>query len=73
MVLLSFYYRTWDCLSIYDGRNAASPMVGDKLCGSYNPKSIISSSNELFIRFRSSHEGNNAGFQLKVVERGTFE
>ena len=57
-------------LIIYDGKDSTSPIIGGKLCGSIIPTTIVSSSNELYIRFQSTVKGDNAGFKLLVEEKG---
>ena len=57
-------------MDIYDGKNASSPMIVGRLCGSSTPRSIISTGNEFFIRIYSYSDLKNAGFKLKVEEKG---
>ena len=50
-------------------------MIGDPLCGSDTPTTIVSSSNELFIRFRSNNrvldwDQAGTGFKLQLEETG---
>ena len=59
-----------DWLDVYDGRNATQPKIGNGLCGSAIPTSIVSSENQLFIRFRSDYGGSKSGFKLLVEEIG---
>ena len=63
---------TYDWIDVYDGRSVYSPQIGNKLCGSYLPTTIVSSGNELFIRFRSDNIRNKPKFQLQVDERGNM-
>ena len=61
-----------DQLEIYDGRNIASPLINNQLCGSNTPTTIFSHGNELFIRFHSNQDNDNSELKLKleVIERG---
>ena len=67
-----FIQSTYDWINVYDGRSVYSAQIGDKLCGSSLPTTIVSSGNDLFIRFRSDIIRNKPVFQLQVEERGNF-
>ncbi|CAK1578705.1 unnamed protein product [Parnassius mnemosyne] len=53
----------YDNLKIYDGPSSDSRLVG-KFCGKNYLKSYTSSSNALFIRFKSDHTMSSEGFRI---------
>ncbi|XP_068628109.1 cubilin-like [Battus philenor] len=53
----------YDYLKIYDGPSSDSRFVG-KFCGQRHPKSYTSSSNSLFIKFKSDHTMSTEGFKI---------
>lgn len=53
----------YDFLHIYDGRDSLSPLIGS-FYGSQLPNRIESSSNSLFLAFRSDASVSNAGFVI---------
>ena len=53
-----------DSLTIYNGNSENSPVLG-KYCGSEIPPSINSSSNEVFIVFKSDDLTNGPGYKLE--------
>ncbi|OBS65245.1 hypothetical protein A6R68_06215, partial [Neotoma lepida] len=53
----------YDFLHIYDGRDSLSPLIGS-FYGSQLPGRIESSSNSLFLAFRSDASVSNAGFVI---------
>ena len=65
-----YVYPSENWIEIYDGKNSASPRIGDRFCGSNAPRTLVSSENELFIRFQSNFRDSNAAFRLKVEEIG---
>merc|ERR1711971_163669 len=56
-----------DSLKIYDGGSNTSPMLGNPYCGNSPPPSHsqISSSNQLFIHFRTDTSDTGGGFKLE--------
>ncbi|KAM3968031.1 cubilin [Aphomia sociella] len=57
----------YDYLKIYDGPSSESRLVG-KFCGSVNyPKSYISSSNFLFIKFKTDRSKSSQGFRISYT------
>ncbi|KAI5643882.1 CUB domain-containing protein [Phthorimaea operculella] len=59
-------YSTWckyDYLKVYDGSNENSPLVG-KFCGRSHPESYTSSTNQIFIIFRSDAIDAAEGFRF---------
>lgn len=61
--LESSFKCKFDYLKIYDGSSADSPLVG-KFCGSSYPKHYTSSSNNLFLTFKSDFTVTSEGFKL---------
>ncbi|XP_069079880.1 CUB and sushi domain-containing protein 2 [Pleurodeles waltl] len=57
----------YDFLHIYDGSNSLSPLIGS-FYGSQLPERIESSSNSLFLAFRSDASVSNAGFIIEYNE-----
>ena len=58
--------KSHDWLEIRDGGDENSPIIGEKLCGDNFPEQIISTSNELFLKFHSDETNENVGFKIKV-------
>ncbi|CAG5044806.1 unnamed protein product [Parnassius apollo] len=61
--LESSFRCKYDNLKIYDGPSSDSRLVG-KFCGKNYLKSYTSSSNALFIRFKSDHTMSSEGFRI---------
>ena len=59
----------YDFLHIYDGRDSLSPLIGS-FYGSQLPGRIESSSNSLFLAFRSDASVSNAGFVIDYTGEG---
>lgn len=59
----------YDFLHIYDGRDSLSPLIGS-FYGSQLPGRIESSSNSLFLAFRSDASVSNAGFVIDYTGKG---
>lgn len=60
----------YDFLHIYDGPDSLSPLIGS-FYGSQLPERIESSSNSLFLAFRSDASVSNAGFVIEYTGEGT--
>lgn len=55
----------FDWLTIHDGTNVTSPILGNRLCGSVPPaNTLVTSSNVALINFRSDSFGGATGFML---------
>ncbi|XP_056149933.1 neuropilin-1a-like isoform X2 [Lampris incognitus] len=54
----------YDYVEVYNGGDERSPMVG-KFCGKIAPSPIISSGNQLLIKFVSDYETHGAGFSVR--------
>jgi len=64
------YDCSFDSLTIYDGASDAFSVLG-KYCGRSLPLNLISSSNQLFLRFKSDyHNSRDKGFKLEYESRG---
>ncbi|KAK1340237.1 hypothetical protein QTO34_018803 [Cnephaeus nilssonii] len=57
----------YDFLHVYDGRDSLSPLIGS-FYGSQLPSRIESSSNSLFLAFRSDASVSNVGFVIDYTE-----
>lgn len=62
----------YDFLHIYDGRDSLSPLIGS-FYGSQLPGRIESSSNSLFLAFRSDASVSNTGFVIDYTGKGPGE
>ena len=51
----------YDSLTIYDGANNTSPLIG-KFCGTASPGRIVSTGNMLHLQFTSDFSGSAKGF-----------
>lgn len=60
-------YSSADYLTIYDGGSTSAPLIG-RFSGSSLPSPIASSSNKLYMQFRSDGSGQDYGF--KAFYRG---
>ena len=58
------YIFRYDYVAVYDGNSMNSSRI-EKYCGSLIPEKIISSTNELFIHFRSDSSNTGRGFEIK--------
>ncbi|XP_049865550.1 cubilin homolog [Pectinophora gossypiella] len=61
--LESSFRCKYDYVKIYDGPSQDSRFVG-KFCGSTFPKSYTSSSNQIYIKFKSDHSMSADGFRI---------
>ncbi|XP_058537778.1 cubilin isoform X1 [Neofelis nebulosa] len=51
----------WDSVTVRNGGSPGSPLIG-QYCGSSNPRTIQSGSNQLVVIFNSDHSVQNGGF-----------
>ncbi|XP_061549475.1 neuropilin-1a-like isoform X4 [Phycodurus eques] len=56
--------RRYDYVEVYNGKDELAPMLG-KFCGKIAPSPIISSGDQLLIKFVSDYETHGAGFSLR--------
>ena len=68
MKFLSFRH---DSLSIYDGGSIESPMFG-RYCGDSIPTDKVSTTNQIFIHFKTNEFVTLPGFQLEYRESSKF-
>ena len=61
----------WDYIEIRDGGKPNSPMIGRKRCGTTRPGNIKSSSNQLYIKFKTDSSVTRSGFAASF-NKGTF-
>ncbi|XP_078063588.1 tolloid-like protein 2, partial [Mustelus asterias] len=54
----------YDNLEIYDGPNEKSPILG-RYCGSRKPEPVVSTGNQIFVKFLSDASVQRKGFQAK--------
>ena len=62
-------YDFGDSLTIYDGDSEVAPVIG-RYCGISIPPSHISSSNEMFLYFKTDIVYTDLGFKLKYQPYG---
>ena len=56
-----------DWLEIRDGPNISSPFLYErKLCGKETPDPIMSTGNEIYIRFTTNAIAQSSGYQIKL-------
>ena len=58
-----------DWVKIHDGGNEGALPIGGAMCGYNPPTEIISSSNELLIKFHTDADGSDSGYKIKI-EKG---
>ena len=54
-------------MTFYDGNSNKSPIIGSKICGDLSDvaSDIISTSNEVFIQFKTDGSENKKGFEIE--------
>ena len=52
----------YDHVDVYDGRNVSADRIG-RFCGSQRPQEMITSGNEIFIKFESDKSVEKLGFR----------
>ena len=69
-ILLSLsYFRSYDWFEARDGPNEDSPLIG-KLCGSNLPGTVVSTGNEMFVKFHSDYSEVGRGYEAKADAGG---
>lgn len=69
-MLLSFFFFfffslcRYDYVEVRDGIDESGQLVG-KYCGKIAPSPVVSSGNQLFIKFVSDYETHGAGFSIR--------
>lgn len=61
--LVSSLFR-YDYVEVRDGTDESGQLVG-KYCGKIAPSPVVSSGNQLFIKFVSDYETHGAGFSIR--------
>ena len=64
-----YFFSSYDSLTIYDGGSSTSVMIG-KYCGNSIPPSLVSSSNEVLIKFQSDGSWTESGFKMEYNPLG---
>ena len=59
---------SFDCLRIYDGNSDQSSMLG-KFCGNSLPSSVVSSTNEIFLKFQTDSSINKKGYMIRYIPK----
>lgn len=57
----------FDYVAIHDGPTSSSPLL-DRVCGNTLPRSVTSTQNTVYVRFRSDSSQNRRGFSLRFSE-----
>lgn len=57
----------YDYVAVYDGQDILAPLLG-KFCGSVLPPDLRSSTNQLFIVFKTDASGNGIGWRAVYTE-----
>uniref|UniRef100_A0A3Q2CYT2 CUB domain-containing protein n=1 Tax=Cyprinodon variegatus TaxID=28743 RepID=A0A3Q2CYT2_CYPVA len=61
---------TWDYVEIHDGSSASFPLLS-RVCGSSTPQPITSTTNTIYVRFRSDSSSNHRGGFRAVYSAST--
>ena len=61
---------SYDWVEIYDGGNSSSTLIGRKLCGHKLPPPILSSTNEILIKFKSDNTVERTGYKIRAEAVG---
>ncbi|BFZ22228.1 hypothetical protein BsWGS_25267 [Bradybaena similaris] len=59
----------YDFVNIYDGNNEHAPLLGN-FCGTEQPQNVTSSTNTMYIVFRSDDSVNKSGFKIFYLIHG---
>lgn len=62
--LFPFAFFRYDYVEVRDGVDESGQLVG-KYCGKIAPSPVVSSGNQLFIKFVSDYETHGAGFSIR--------
>ena len=55
---------SFDSVTIYDGTSNQSPSLGE-YCGNSIPTSLVSTNNQLFLKFKTDFSVNGKGFMIE--------
>ena len=61
--------HSYDFLTVYDGGSNSSSMMG-RFCGSSNPQTLISSTNQIFLHFQTNSYGTRSEFTIEYSVNG---
>ena len=61
---------SYDWVEIYDGGNSSSTLIGRKMCGHKLPPPILSSTNEILIKFKSDNTVERTGYKIRAEAVG---
>ena len=61
-----------DWVQIFDGGDELAPLIGGDMCGYDAPDEIISSSNQILIKFHTDDHDTGSGYRIKI-EKGTYQ
>ena len=61
---------SFDWVEIYDGGNSSSTLIGGKMCGHKLPPPILSSTNEILIKFKSDETEERSGYKIRMEAVG---
>lgn len=61
------YHCKLDYLELRDGNNENATIIGNQMCGNFLHSTIFTSTNELFIRFRTNGVGSKSGFRILIT------
>ena len=56
----------YDWLEVRDGDNEKAPLIGSRMCGTSSSNEMISSGNQLFIKFHSDYSVTRTGYRIRV-------
>ena len=62
--LLTWNNFSFDSVKIYDGTSIQSPSLGE-YCGNSIPTSLVSTNNQLFLKFKTDFSVNGKGFMIE--------
>ena len=54
----------YDWINVYDGVSDSSPAIKGKICGSKRPPDIVSSKNQLFLKFHTGGRSSKTHFKI---------
>ncbi|KAJ8039372.1 Cubilin [Holothuria leucospilota] len=63
---------TWDAVVVYDGDSTNAPLLAT-FCGSGIPQSVVSSANNLLVKFTSDSSVTSSGFEGSFIFADFFE
>ena len=61
---------SFDWVELYDGANSSSTLIGGKMCGHKLPPPILSSTNEILIKFKSDNTVERSGYKIRAEAVG---